>query len=119
MAQEKGIVNEHLEAVLIIELENGSKIESAIDTGFNGALLLPRVFIEQNSLPLIGQEPVIMIEGYNTKVDVVEANINWLGRLIKVDVLVSELGESLVGTQMLVDKKLEIDYKNFTVKITK
>ncbi len=48
MAQEKGFVTEYLETVLTIELSNGSQIECVLDTGFNGFLLLPRKFVEDN-----------------------------------------------------------------------
>jgi clan AA aspartic protease len=119
MAQETGFVTEYLDAIFVIELENGSNIELAIDTGFNGGLLLPRKFVEDNSLELIGLEPVNMIEGHHDVVDVVEAKINWLDEIIKVDALVSEAGDCLIGTKMLAGSKLEIDYKNLTVKITK
>jgi clan AA aspartic protease len=119
MAQETGFVTEYSDAIFIVELENGSNIELVIDTGFNGSLLLPRTFVDDNALKLIGLEPVNMIEGHHDVVDVVEAKIKWLGEIIKADVLVSETGDCLIGTQMLVDSKLEIDYKDLTVKITK
>jgi len=51
MAQENGFVNENLEPVLTIKFTNGSTIEGVIDTGFNGSLLLPRRFVEENSMP--------------------------------------------------------------------
>jgi predicted aspartyl protease len=67
MAQEKGFVTENLDAVLSITLTNGSQIECALDTGFNGFLLLPRKFIEDNSLPLVGTESVVMVEKIQPK----------------------------------------------------
>ena len=119
MAQETGFLTEYLDAVIAVKLENGSQIELVIDTGFNGSLLLPRTFVDDNFLELIGQEPVNMIEGHHDVVDVVEAKLNWLGQIVKVDALISETADCLLGTKMLVDSKLEIDYKNLTVKITK
>ena len=119
MSQEKGFVNEYLEAVLSVRLVNGSNVECILDTGFNGSLLLPRKFIEDNSMLLVGREPVVMVEQNIIEVDVVAGEINWLGGKSLVRVLVSETDEALIGTQMLVDSALEIDYKNKTVKITK
>ena len=119
MAQEKGLINEYLEPILMVYLTNGSTIECAIDTGFNGSFLLPREFVEENSLILIGREPIIMVEQNTTEVDVVTGEINWLGKTFSVSILVSETGESLIGTEMLIDSLLEIDYKNLTVQITK
>jgi len=104
---------------LIIELSNGSQIECVLDTGFNGLLLLPRKFIEDNSLDFVGRESVIMVEQNTTEVDIASGEINWLDKKLSVRILVSETDESLIGTQMLIDSLLEIDYKNRLVKITK
>ncbi|HLM01494.1 MAG TPA: hypothetical protein VK400_10615 [Pyrinomonadaceae bacterium] len=119
MAQEKGFINEDLEAILSVQLINGSDVECIIDTGFNGSLLLPRKFVEDNSLALVGREPVTMVEQNIIEVDVVSGEINWLGGKSLVRVLVSETNEALIGTQMLAASVMEIDYKNKTVKITK
>ena len=119
MAQEKGFVTESLETVLTIELSNGSQIECLLDTGFNGFLLLPRKFVEDNSLHFVGRESVIMVEQNTTEVDIASGEINWFGSPLSVRILVSETDESLIGTQLLIDSLLEIDYKNRVVKITK
>lgn len=119
MAQEKGFVNENLEAVLTIELSNGSTMECVLDTGFNGFLLLPRSFVEANSLDFVGREAVTMVEQKTTEIDFAAGTVKWLGEEILVGILVSEVNESLLGTQMLIDSVLKIDYKNLTVKITK
>ncbi len=119
MAQETGIVNENLEAVLTIKLANNSTIECAIDTGFNGWLLLPRTFIEENLMPFIGLEKVTMVEGNDIFVETALAKVDWLGKEFSVKTLVSETDETLIGTQMLVGSVLEIDYENLAVTVTK
>lgn len=119
MAQEKGLVNENLEAVLEIVLSNGAKIECVIDTGFNGSFLFPRSFVEENSMRFVGKEEVTMVEDNTIYIETALAEVNWMGEEFSVQILVSENNECLIGTQMLIDSKLEIDYKNFTVKITK
>ena len=119
MAQEKRIVNENLEAVLKVKFTNGSTIECAIDTGFNGWLLLPRSFIEENSIRFIGLEKVTMVEENEIFVETALAKVKWLDEEFSTKILVSETDESLIGTQMLVNAVLEIDYENLTVPITK
>ena len=119
MAQEKGIVNENLEAVLQVKLSNGSTIECAIDTGFNSWLLLPRSFIEENSMKFIGSEKITMVEANEIFVETALAKVNWLNGELPTKILVSETDESLIGTQMLVNSVLEIDYENLTVSISK
>jgi clan AA aspartic protease len=119
MAQEKGFVTENFEAFLAIQLTNGAFIDCLLDTGFNGSLLLSREFVERNKMELVGREPITMVEKHVAEIDVVAGEIVWLGSTFLVRVLVSENDECLIGTQMLVDSKLEIDYKYLTVKITK
>ena len=119
MAQEEGFVNENLEAVLTVKLSNGSQIECAIDTGFNGSFLFPRKLVEDNSMRFLGKEEVTMVEQNTTFIETALAHIHWLGEAVSIQILVSENEESLIRTQMLIDTKLEVDYKNLTVKITK
>lgn len=61
MAEEKGLVNGNMEAVLQIKLQNGAAIECVLDTGFNGSLLLPRKFVEKNSMLFLGLEQVELV----------------------------------------------------------
>ena len=119
MAEEKGIVNNYLEAVLQIRLTNGATIECVLDTGFNGWLLSPRKFVEANSMLFVGREEVVMVEKISTEIDTASAEVNWLGNNSSFHVFVSETDEALIGVEMLTDTILEIDYKNLTVKITK
>jgi clan AA aspartic protease len=119
MAEEQVVVNENLEAVLEIRLANGSLIECAIDTGFNGSLLLPRNFVETNSMLFVGSEEAERVEGITAEIETALAHIKWLGEEFSARIFVSETDEALVGTEMLADALLEINYKNSTVKITK
>ncbi len=119
MVEEKGIVNENLEAVLQVRLTNGATIKCVLDTGFNGSLLLPREFVEINAMLFVGREKVMMVEEISTEIDTAIAEVNWLDEEFSIRIFISETNESLIGTQMLSDTLLEIDYKNRTVKITK
>ena len=119
MAEEKGLVNKHLEAVLQIQLLNGSSINCVLDTGFDGSLLLPREFVEENSLLFLGPEKVMLVEKISAEIETALIKINWLGEESSIRIFVSEADEALIGTEMLVDSILEIDYKNRSVKITK
>ena len=119
MVEEKGIVNENLEAVLQIQLTNGATIECVLDTGFNGSLMLPRKFAEANLMLFVGREEVMMVEEISTEIDTALAEIKWLDDKFLFRIFVSETDETLVGVELLANTLLEIDYKNRTVKITK
>ena len=119
MVEEKGFVNQNLEAVLTVELSNGAQIDCVLDTGFYGNLLLPREFVRENSMRITGTENVVMIEDNSIEISTAKADVRWLGDNFSINILVSEAGECLIGTEMLIDTILEIDYINSTVKITK
>jgi len=119
MFQIKGNVNERLQAVLHVELANGAGVDCLLDTGFQGTLLVPRKFAEENSLMMTGSEAFLAAENMSIEFTTAIAEIKWLGDEVSLPVLVSETTESLIGVEMLIDTVLEIDYKNLTVKITK
>ena len=119
MFQEKGSVNDNLEAVITIQLNNQSKINCLLDTGFNGTLFLPRQFVEENNLPIGVREILQAAEDQIFEVDTANALIKWLGEEFSLTIFVSEMDEALMGVEMLANTLLEIDYVNRTVKITK
>jgi len=119
MAEEKGVVNENLEAVLSIELADGASIDCVLDTGFNGNLILPKNFVQAHSQAIPISVQVKLAEGKIAEVGMTTIEIKWLGSEFPVNILVSETDESLIGTELLIGSVLEIDYKNLTVKITK
>jgi predicted aspartyl protease len=59
MAHEDGSVNAQLEAWLRVQATNGEIIECLIDTGFNGALVLPRAEAVRLNLTVLGCVPII------------------------------------------------------------
>ncbi len=119
MAQQTGEVHDSLQAFVQIELTNRATFDCLLDTGFDGALILPRSFVQANSISIVGDETYTAAEGNEFTADIGVAEIKWLGSVFSIRVLVSEVGDALIGVEMLADTILEIDYKNLTVKITK
>ncbi len=119
MFRSTGSVNEKLQAILSIELISGESFDCLLDTGFQGTLVVPRKFAEENSLFVTGRETFLGAENINIEFDTAVAEIKWLGDEFSLPVLVSESTEALIGVEMLIDTILEIDYKNHTVEITK
>lgn len=119
MAEEKGLINQNLEAVLRIQLSDGLSVDCILDTGFNGNLILPKNFVEKytDAVPL--RVEIELAEGKTAEVGMTTIDVKWLGDEFSINILVSDSDESLIGTEMLIDSVLEIDYKNMIVKITK
>jgi hypothetical protein len=82
-------------------------------------LLLPREFVETNSMIYLGFENVELVEKFSAEIETALAQMTWLGKKTSIRIFVSETDDALIGTELLVDSLLEIDYKNLTVKITK
>ena len=119
MFQTKGNIDEKLQPILTVELKNGAKLDCLLDTGFQGTLVVPQDFAEENSLIITGSETFLAAENNSIEFMTAVAEIKWLGDIFSLPVLVSQSTEALIGVEMLIDSVLEIDYKNLTVKITK
>jgi predicted aspartyl protease len=120
MAKESGRVNDELEPIITVEFVNGARIDCVVDTGFSGTLFLPRVFIEENGFAFIGQEEFKSVgEDKAHAAKLFSGAVRWLADKFDVRILMSEQNFALIGAEMLIDAKLEIDYAESTVVIEK
>lgn len=116
MAEETGRVSVTREALLRLRLTAGETVECLVDTGFTGALVLPRALVMRLGLPIVGREVFEMVGGQRFIADVALADIEWLGETHTVRVIVSE--DTLIGTELLEGTRLTIDYKAYTVIVS-
>lgn len=115
-----GKVNENLEPIIKLEFINGATIDCVVDTGFNDMLYLPRDFIESNNFDLIGEESFHSVGQAETHLaEVFSAKVKWLGEEIEAAIIASEYSSALIGAEMMLAAKLEIDYTASTVIIEK
>jgi len=77
------------------------KVEVLVDTGFNGSLLLPKRVIEDLRLKRSRTLECIMADGNVRETEVYLAEINWLGRNVKVDILSGPSDIALIGMGLL------------------
>jgi clan AA aspartic protease len=118
MALESGRVNSHREAVVLLRFRNGAVIECVVDTGFDGALMLPRVFVPKIQIAIIGELTLEMVGGARMSADVGVTDISWLGRWRQIEVIVSEGEDALIGTELLIATTLTIDYQSSSLAIS-
>ena len=119
MASIKGRVTERLEPLVKVRLVAGREVECLVDTGFvGGALVLPQSVVNELGLPIIGQEDDLKTVGNETtKALLAVAQIEWLGEVRSVIVIVKD--DLLIGTQLLEDAQLAIDYAARTITISR
>jgi clan AA aspartic protease len=118
MALESGRVNSFREALVRVRFREDAAIECVVDTGFNGALVLPRVFISQVQIPMIGESTFGMVGGATMSAEIGLTHIRWLGELREVEVIVSEGDDALIGTELLTASTLIVDYTSGRVAIS-
>ena len=96
----------------VIGLDNKITVPALIDTGFNGALMLALPAALQIGLRLANMVQVELADGSIKKEFVFEAKAVLAGETIPVDVLLTSSDENLVGTALLQNQNLQIDFKN-------
>jgi clan AA aspartic protease len=118
MAREDGSVNAQLEAWLRVRSSGGEVIDCLIDTGFDGALVLPRGEASRLNLTILGRVPIIGVGRVRAIADIAELEVEWLGETRAVEVIISDGDDSLLGTELLDGSRLLVDYINYTVTIS-
>lgn len=117
MAREDGSVNARREAWLRVRTSGGETLDLLIDTGFDGALVLPRSEATRLNLTLLGRVPIIGVGRMRSVADITELEVEWLGEQRAVEVVISDGEDSLLGTAMLDGSCLVVDYVNYTVTV--
>lgn len=117
MSRESGEVTDSREAKLRVRFVGGEEAECVIDTGFDGALLLPRDLVARLRLPVIGRLVFQVVGGTRVGADIALAEVDWLGVRRVFEVIVGDGEDSLLGTEMLDGSRLMIDYVGREVRI--
>ncbi|HEX7530000.1 MAG TPA: hypothetical protein VF333_02570, partial [Pyrinomonadaceae bacterium] len=93
--------------------------ECVIDTGFDGALILPLAVAERLRLPIVARLVFELVGGARMSADVALGEIEWLGTRISVEVIISESNDALIGTEMFEGAMLVVDYARYRVTISR
>lgn len=118
MAQESGSVNALREAIVEIRFAGGYELECVVDTGFDGALIVPASFAKRWGFSVAARLVFELVGGARMSADVALGEIEWLGQYRTVEVILSEGVDSLIGTEMFEGAKLIVDYVNRLVTIS-
>ena len=119
MEQESGKVNENQEATIEVEFNNGTIAEFLIDTGFSGSLCVPNSYLVELDLQISSHATIYGVGNHTEIFGVAEAEINWCGeKLSEIAVYVNEGNDFLLGTALLENKELYINFKSGEVLIT-
>jgi clan AA aspartic protease len=109
----EGRINELGEAalqVVVSGIRAQAKVDAVIDTGFSGELCLPIETAIQLGLELCGIEFYELADGAIQRANVFKAKVEWFSKEREVEVVLTESPQALVGTGMLMGKKVELDF---------
>lgn len=118
MAREDGSVTARREAWLRVRTPDGETLDCLIDTGFDGALVLPRSEASRLNLTVLGRAPIVGVGRIRSVADIAELEVDWLGEARAVEVIISDGDDSLLGTELLDGSRLVVDYINYTVTVS-
>jgi len=94
------------------------KIETLIDTGFSGELCLPKSLIKGADLKLIDTTLAEMANGELVEFNIYKAKILFDDQIKEVAVFDTKSEEALIGTGLLADKSLTIDFVNRRITVS-
>jgi len=119
MEQESGKVSGNQEPTIEVEFTNGTIVEFLIDTGFSGSLCIPNSSLADLDLQISSQATIYGGGTHTETFGVAEAEIKWYGELLsEIAVYVNEGSDFLLGTGLLENKELYINFKTGEVLIT-
>ncbi len=115
-----GFINELEEPIIELALVLGDRSKSlpaVIDTGFNGYLSVSAEYVENSDWLFVGFEEYELASGEIIKAKTYLGDIIFDEEQITTFILISQSKDILVGTRLLKDKTLFIDFKDKRVII--
>ena len=115
-----GVVDNAGRAILRIQLKHPTSatitdLETWIDTGFTGELVIPMQQIAALGLPLGPAVKAVLADGSQIKVDTYFCLVEWFGKWKNVEVVANQGRFPLLGVGLLLGHDLHIDYQAKTI----
>lgn len=118
-----GIVDESLRALLDVPVAAKKNAATEplrvwIDTAFNGCLVIPRPEIERLGLKQGSTTQAILADGNLVELETFTCYLDWFGKVYRTQVVANDGKFPLLGTTLLADRKLMIDYAMKSVALS-
>lgn len=110
-----GAVDDYGRALLNVEVGNSrdgeySPVTTWIDTAFDGHLVFPLEMIRQLDLDPLGEVEAVLADGSMVILETYVCYLEWFGERLPLQVIANEGRLPLLGTGLLLDRVLHIDY---------
>ena len=116
----RGFVNDNDEPILPITLilkRNPQKFKAVLDTGFNGYLSVPQTLVRESDWYFAGYEEYEIATGERVREQVYLCRIIFDRAPLESHAVASSANDILIGTKLLSNKILLVDFKKRTVRI--
>jgi clan AA aspartic protease len=115
-----GIVDDSMRALLNVSLaaSKDSRRQALtvwIDTAFNGGLVIPYQQIERLGLKQASTTQAILADGHSVDLETFTCHLDWFGDVYRTQVVSNDGEFPLLGTLLLANRKLTIDYRTRTL----
>ena len=116
----KGFIDEHGNP--LIEVEVGGRKETTnvltlVDSGFDGELCLPIEVAIPLGLELSGIQTIELADGSVKRELVFVGSVRWEGRPRSVRISLTTSEKAIIGRELVLNRKLIIDFRSGEVKI--
>ena len=116
----KGFIDEHGNP--LIEVEVGGRKETTnvltlVDSGFDGELCLPIEVAIPLGLELSGIQTIELADGSVKRELVFAGSVRWEGRPRSVRISLTTSEKAIIGRELMLNRKLIIDFRSGEVKI--
>lgn len=92
-------------------------VTALIDTGFSGYLCLPTHLAVGLGLELTGETNVELADGTVKRLFLFSGAVKFLGKTRKVHISLTDSRDALIGTALLADCRLSIDFPTGNVRL--
>ena len=118
-----GLVDNSGRALLRIRLRDPVsatefELDSWIDTGFTGELVIPLQQVVRFNLPLGSAIRAGLADGSEVELNAYTCLLDWFGEWKQIEVIANEGQFPLLGVGLLLDHALYIDYPGKTLSVT-
>jgi predicted aspartyl protease len=88
-----------------------------LDTAINGTLVLPKKVAFELGLPVESTAETILANSELVELETYGCSIHWLGKVYDTQIVTNESEYGPIGTGLLVDRIITVDYKSKTVSV--
>lgn len=118
-----GHVDDSLRALLELRVgntpsEQPTPVTVWIDTAFDGFVVFSKSLIESLKLDQEAAAEAILADGSRVTLESYVCYVDWFGEVVAAQVIANEGKLALLGTELLVNRRLVVDYANGSVSVT-